>query len=70
MPNHEGLPLKAQDNSREAYNSIHDEPEYQKELQRKRVNAIYSSVLTLISFQERKSQSLRSLQSPHIMKKH
>ena len=55
MPNHEGLPLKAQDNSREAYNSIHDESEYQKELQRKRVNAIYSSVLTLISFQERKT---------------
>jgi len=58
MPNHEGLPLKAQDNSREAYNSIHDEPEYQKELQRKRVNAIYSSVLTLISFQERKKPEL------------
>ena len=55
MPNHEGLPLKAQDNSREAYNSIHDESEYQKELQRKRVNAIYSSVLTLISFQERRT---------------
>lgn len=55
MPNHEGLPLKAQDNSREAYNSIHDESEYQKELQRKRVNAIYSSVLTLINFQERKT---------------
>ena len=55
MPNHEGLPLKAQDNSREAYNSIHDESEYQKELQRKRINAIYSSVLTLISFQERRT---------------
>ena len=55
MPNHEGLPLKAQDNSREAYNSIHGESEYQKELQRKRVNAIYSSVLTLISFQERRT---------------
>ena len=55
MPNHEGLPLKAQDNSREAYNSIHDESEYQKELQRKRVNTIYSSVLTLISFQERRT---------------
>ena len=59
MPNHEGLPLKAQDNSREAYNSIHDEPEYQKELQRKRVNAIYSSVLTLISFQERKKPEFK-----------
>ena len=55
MPNHEGLPLKTQDNSREAYNSIHDKSEYQKELQRKRVNAIYSSVLTLISFQERRA---------------
>ena len=55
MSNHEGLPLKAQDNSREAYNSIHDQSEYQKELQRKRVNAIYSSVLTLISFQERRT---------------
>ena len=59
MPNHEGLPLKAQDNSREAYNSIHGEPEYQKELQRKRVNAIYSSVLTLISFQERKKPEFK-----------
>ena len=59
MPNHEGLPLKAQDKSREAYNSIHDEPEYQKELQRKRVNAIYSSVLTLISFQERKKPEFK-----------
>ena len=55
MPNHEGLPLKAQDNSQESYNSIHDESEYQKELQRKRVNTIYSSVLTLISFQERRT---------------
>lgn len=59
MPNHEGLPLKAQDNSREVYNSIHDKPEYQKELQRKRVNAIYSSVLTLISFQERKKPEFK-----------
>ena len=59
MPNHEGLPLKAQDNSREAYNSIHGESEYQKELQRKRVNAIYSSVLTLISFQERKKPEFK-----------
>ncbi len=55
MPNHEGLPLKAQDNSQESYNSIQNESEYQKELQRKRTNAIYSSVLTLISFQERKT---------------
>ena len=55
MSNHEGLPLKAQDNSQESYNSIQNESEYQKELQRKRVNAIYSSVLTLISFQERKT---------------
>ena len=59
MPNHEGLPLKAQDNSQESYNSIHDEPEYQKELQRKRVNAIYSSVLTLINFQERKKPEFK-----------
>ena len=59
MPNHEGLPLKTQDNSREAYNSIHSESEYQKELQRKRVNAIYSSVLTLISFQERKKPEFK-----------
>ena len=55
MPNHEGLPLKAQDNSQESYNSIQNESEYQNELQRKRVNAIYSSVLTLISFQERRT---------------
>ena len=55
MSNHEGLPLKAQDNSQESYNSIQNESEYQKELQRKRVNTIYSSVLTLISFQERKT---------------
>ena len=55
MSNHEGLPLKAQDNSQESYNSIQNESEYQKELQRKRANAIYSSVLTLISFQERKT---------------
>ena len=55
MSNHEGLPLRAQDNSQESYNSIQNESEYQKELQRKRVNAIYSSVLTLISFQERKT---------------
>ena len=55
MSNHEGLPLKAQDNSQESYNSIQNESEYQKELQRKRTNAIYSSVLTLISFQERKT---------------
>ena len=59
MPNHEDLPLKTQDNSREAYNSIHDKSEYQKELQRKRVNAIYSSVLTLISFQERKKPEFK-----------
>ena len=55
MSNHEGLPLKAQDNSQGSYNSIQNESEYQNELQRKRVNAIYSSVLTLISFQERKT---------------
>lgn len=55
MPNHEGLPLKAQDNSQGSYNSIQNESEYQNELQRKRVNAIYSSVLTLINFQERKT---------------
>lgn len=55
MSNHEGLPLKAQDNSQESYNSIQNESEYQNELQRKRVNAIYSSVLTLINFQERKT---------------
>ena len=55
MSNHEGLPLKAQDSSEESYNSIQNGSEYQKELQRKRVNAIYSSVLTLISFQERKT---------------
>ena len=55
MLNHEGLPLKDQDNSQESYNSIQNESEYQKELQRKRANAIYSSVLTLISFQERKT---------------
>lgn len=55
MSNHEGLPLKAQDSSEESYNSVQNGSEYQKELQRKRVNAIYSSVLTLISFQERKT---------------
>ena len=55
MSNHEGLPLRAQDNSQESYNSIQNESEYQKELQRKRVNTIYSSVLTLISFQERRT---------------
>ena len=69
MPNHEGLPLKAQDNSREAYNSIHDESDYQKELQRIRVNAIYSSVLTLISFQERKKpESKEPLVTPYYEK--
>ena len=55
MLNHEGLSSKVQDNSQESYDSIQNESEYQKELQRKRTNAIYSSVLTLISFQERKT---------------
>ena len=61
MSNHEGLPLKAQDNSQESYNSIQNESEYQNELQRKRVNAIYSSVLTLINFQERKTPDTKEL---------
>ena len=55
MLNHEGLSSKVQDNSQESYDSIQNESEYQKELQRKRTNAIYSSVLTLISSQERKT---------------
>ena len=69
MSNHEGLPLNAQDNSQESYNSIQNESEYQKELQRKRVNAIYSSVLTLISFQERKTPDTKeSLVTPYYEK--
>lgn len=54
MSNHESLSSKNGDNSQEIYDSHENEAEQQKELKRKRINAIYSSVLTLISFQERK----------------
>ena len=55
MSNHEGLSSRHEDNPQEVYDSHKDEAEQLKELQRKRVNAIYSSVLTLISFQERRT---------------
>ena len=55
MSNHEGLSSRHEDNPQEVYDSHKNEAEQLKELQRKRVNAIYSSVLTLISFQERKT---------------
>ena len=55
MSNHEGLSSRNEDNPQEIYDSHKNEAEQLKELQRKRVNAIYSSVLTLISFQERKT---------------
>lgn len=55
MSNHEGLSSRHEDNPQEVYDSHKDEAEQLKELQRKRVNTIYSSVLTLISFQERKT---------------
>ena len=55
MSNHEGLSSRHEDNPKEVYDSHKDEAEQLKELQRKRVNTIYSSVLTLISFQERKT---------------
>ena len=54
MSNHESLSSKNGDNSQEIYDSHENEAEQQKELKRKRINDIYSSVLTLISFQERK----------------
>ena len=55
MSNHEGLSSRHEDNPQEVYDSHKNEAEQLKELQRKRVNAIYSSVLTLISFQERRT---------------
>ena len=55
MSNHEGLSSRHEDNPQEVYDSHKNEAEQLKELQRKRANAIYSSVLTLISFQERKT---------------
>ena len=55
MSNHEGLSSRHEDNPQEVYDSHKNEAEQLKDLQRKRVNAIYSSVLTLISFQERKT---------------
>ena len=55
MSNHEGLSSRHEDNPQEVYDSHKNEVEQLKELQRKRVNTIYSSVLTLISFQERKT---------------
>lgn len=55
MSNHEGLSSRHEDNPQEVYDSHKNEAEQLKELQRKRVNTIYSSVLTLISFQERKT---------------
>ena len=55
MSNHEGLSSRHEDNPQEVYDSHKNEAEQLNELQRKRVNAIYSSVLTLISFQERKT---------------
>ena len=55
MSNHEGLSSRHEDNPQEVYDSHKNEAEQLKELQRKRANAIYSSVLTLISFQERRA---------------
>ncbi len=55
MSNHEGLSSRHEDNPQEVYDSHKNEAEQLKELQRKRVNTIYSSVLTLISFQERRT---------------
>lgn len=55
MSNHEGLSSRHEDNPQEVYDSHKNEAEQLKELQRKRVNAIYSSVLTLISFSGKKN---------------
>lgn len=55
MSNHEGLSSRHEDNPQEVYDSHKNEAEQLKDFQRKRVNAIYSSVLTLISFQERRT---------------
>ena len=55
MSNHEGLSSRHEDNPQEVYDSHKNEAEQLKDLQRKRVNAIYSSVLTLISFSGKKN---------------
>ena len=59
MLNHESLSSRHEDNPQEVYDSHKNEAEQLKDLQRKRVNAIYSSVLTLISFQERRIPDMK-----------